>query len=103
MSSNDQTIRVTADLPEYTRPVTITETTGKNISAAQVFISLGDYEAPGTWQSGVLERPTAASATIKLLVDSNVTPRPAPYWVWVKVVDSPERPGRRSELRVFVK
>jgi hypothetical protein len=36
---------------EYTWPLTITETTGKDISGDTVLLSLGTSSAPGTWQA----------------------------------------------------
>lgn len=89
-----QTIAVSNGATEYTWPVTVTETTGKDISGDTVQVSLGTYGAPGTWTSGVLTRPTASSATVKLLVTNTVTP--GTYYVWVKVSDSPEIVPRRA-------
>lgn len=89
-----QKIDVSNGATEYTWPVTITETTGKDISTDTIQISLGTANTPGTWTTGVLTRPAASSATVKLLVTNSVTP--GTYYVWVKVADSPEIIPRKA-------
>lgn len=96
-----QIIHVSAGAAEHTWPTTLTETTGKDISADQVQISLGTADAPGTWSSpDLLDRPTTASVTAAKLVTNAVAP--GTYFVWVKLTDDPEivpRRGHRVEVR----
>lgn len=95
-----QTINVTGGGQEYTWPITVTETNGKDISGKTVQVSLGTYTAPGTWASAaVLTRPTPSSATVQLLINSS-TPV-GRYHVWVKVSDSPEVVPRKGH-RIMV-
>lgn len=84
-----QTINVTAGAARYVGG-TITETTGKDISADAVQICLGTASAPGTWGTPDVKSVSTdkASVTVKLLVDSSVTT--GTYYVWVKITDTPE-------------
>lgn len=95
MTISTQTIAVSLGAVEYTWPVTITETNGKNITGDTVQISLGTYDAPGTWQAGVVQRPGNSTAVIQLLINNTVAA--GSYWVWVKVTDSPEIVPRRCQ------
>jgi hypothetical protein len=70
---------------------TVTELTGKDISAATFQIALGSIAAPPTTWSVPdvsVAGTTAAQRVVKLLV-TNTTP-PGTYWVWVRVTDNPE-------------
>lgn len=91
-----QTIRVSAGAAEYTWPATITETTGKDISADVVRVSLGTYAAPAAWVDPSVDTAQANHATrvVQLLVDSN-TPA-GTYYLWLSVGDGPEQVVRRS-------
>jgi hypothetical protein len=94
-----QEIKVSGGAVEYTWPTTVSEVNAADISADSVRISLGSYTEPGTWSNGIVERPTASSATIKLLVDNTTTL--GYYWVWVSVGDGPETVIRRG-ARIYV-
>jgi hypothetical protein len=59
----DQTIAVSASEVENTHPRLITELSGADISTAPVQVSLGSYDAPGTWVTpDVLTRGTIAAS-----------------------------------------
>jgi len=75
--------------------VTITELTGKDISADPVWISLGTPTAPATWNTATLLVASGATVTFGLLVDSN-TPV-GTYTAWAKIGDGPETVVRRSD------
>lgn len=100
-ASIDQTVHVTEG-PEYTYPRTITETTGKDISTDTVRLSLGTWDAPGTWVAPTVDTAQTDHATrvVQLLLD-NTTPA-GDYWLWVKVTDSPETPVRRTDGRITI-
>lgn len=75
---------------------TVTEATGKDITAATFVISLGSEFQPGrTWLTPDSNTvgATTASRVIKLLVSSAAPAGlviPGIYWAWVRVADSPE-------------
>jgi len=82
------TIFVSRGAQEYAGG-TITETTGKDITAATITMCLGTYDAPGTFVAPTVDSsPTVASRLVKLLVTNTTTV--GAYWVWVKVGDGPE-------------
>lgn len=93
MSGTDtQTIYVSDGAVEYTWPVTITETTGKDISAVGVELSLGTYTAPGTWQAPDTDPPQATKSqrVVQLLVGGTLKPAPGRYYLWTRSADTPE-------------
>lgn len=75
---------------------TITETTGKDISADTFVMSLGSDKNPGT--TWVAPDQSVAGATnnirtLKLLVSASLPTGivvPGTYWVWAKITDTPE-------------
>jgi hypothetical protein len=73
---------------------TITEVTGKDISADTYQISLGSDTQPGTWLTPDVSTVGTSNAQhiVKLLVSSSVPSGLAKgtYWVWVKISDTPE-------------
>lgn len=73
---------------------TVTETTGKDISADTFMISLGSDQNPGTWLTPDVSIAGTSNAQriVKLLVSPTVPANLAKgtYWVWVKISDSPE-------------
>lgn len=99
----DQYIYTSAGAVEYTLPTIVTETTGKNITADIVQVSLGTYADPGVWQSpDVKTSPTPSSVSVQILIGASLNPAPGHYYVWVKLTDSPEVPARRGPGRVVV-
>ena len=79
-----QTINVTAGAVEYTYPLTITETTGKDISADAIQLSLGTDTAVGTWYAPDTD-PTQAvtyQRVVQLLVGGSFVPAVGTYWLW---------------------
>ena len=102
-----QTFDLTDGATEYTFPVTITETTGKDISGDSIVVSFGTANQAGTWFTpDVLTRPTVSSAVVQVLVGAG-TPNGAlsagSYFLWWKVTDTPEVVPRRSPLKIVVK
>lgn len=96
---------------EYTRTVYFTDLKGNNITADNLQFSLGTDEVPGTWKSPSLQGsgqvnvgayvdgggqnpyglPRSASfyqVYGQLLIDATVAA--GSYWLWLKIVDSPE-------------
>jgi hypothetical protein len=70
---------------------TVTELTGKDISAATFQIALGDIAIPPTtWSTPDVSvaGASAAQRVVKLLASS--TTAPGTYWVWVRISDNPE-------------
>lgn len=94
-----QTIAVhSAAAVEYTLPLTITETSGKDISAATIRMSLGTYTAPGTWVAPDVDTsPTPASRTVQLLIGTDPTLLAGDYYVWTVITDAPEVVPRRHD------
>ncbi len=98
-----QTIALSAAAIEYTYPLTITETTGKNITTATVKLCLGTFDLPGAWRTpDVLTRPTSSTALTQLLVGSAYLPVAGSYWLWYQVSDTPEVVPRRTTLEVKI-
>lgn len=97
-----QQIEAITGFAEYTQPVTLTETTGKDISSATVTVSVGTQSDPGPWVTpSVLTRPTPQSVTAKLLLNAatglTVGTR---YFLWLRIGDTPEVIGRRTPLEI---
>ena len=96
-----QRIDVTAGGVEYTWPWTGTETTGQDITAVTVELSLGTYNDPGAWQPpDVILHPTVNTVTAQMLVDDSVAV--GTYYLWRLIGDAPEVLPKRTPLRVIV-
>lgn len=98
--SDDQVINVSVGGAEYVWPFPITEIKGKVISGDAVSVSLGHYQAPGAWVAGTVTWPTSSTALVSLWIDGTVAP--GSYYLWVKVVDTPEVVIRRGPHVVVV-
>lgn len=106
-----QTIDTTDGAREYTFPVTITETNGKNISADTVQVAFGDsLTAGGGWFTpATISSPTTSSFVVQVLVgavgDSAAEQQLAPgiYFLWWQLADVPEVVPRKSPLKLVVK
>lgn len=88
-----KTIYVSLGEAEYVGG-TITETTGKDISAAPVLVALGGYDPPPSLTDAVApdvneSGGSTASRTVKMLIDNTITPV-ADVWLWVWLTDDPE-------------
>lgn len=95
-----QTIAVyTEGAIEHTRPVTLIETTGKDITAVPVKLTLGSYtESGGGWRDPDVDTsPAPASRVVALLVGDTYKPVAGTYWLWSWVLDGTERIPRRHE------
>lgn len=73
---------------------TITETTGKDITAATIVMALGTYSTPPAKTVGRApdsDQPgaTTASRVVKLLIDNSYQPTSGQY-VWGWITDAPE-------------
>lgn len=102
-TDTDQTIRLSAGALEYTFPLTITEKTGKDISADTITLSLGTYNAPGDWQTPDTDPPqdTTSQRVVQLLVGGTLSPDPGTYYLWSLVNDEPEQIPRRNQKIVI--
>ena len=92
-----QTINLTAGAVEYTWPLTITETTGKDITATTIRLCLGSYTAPGdTWLTPDTDTTDGTSSrVVQLLIGDELKPEAGNFWLWSKVTDAPETVPRR--------
>lgn len=91
----NQTIPVSLTGAEYTWPLTIIERTGKDITGAAVSLALGTDADPGTWHApGTDTAPADNQRTVQMLVDASYPV--GSYWLWTKVVDTPETVIRRQ-------
>jgi hypothetical protein len=63
-----------------------------NITAAPVFISLGTYDAPGTWHAADIVQQDGPVWKVKaaLLIGGTVTYPEGTYWAWMRVEIPPE-------------
>lgn len=94
----NQTISISAGAVEYTYPLTITETTGKDISHATIQLSLGSYTAPGTWQTPDTDTtPVVSQRVVQMLVGDTLKPPPGDYFLWSRVTDTPEIAPRQHD------
>jgi hypothetical protein len=84
-------IYVTAGAQQYVGG-TVTETTGKDISADTCMIGLSGSQnvPPTTWVAPSVNTAgsTVASRVLKLLITSTTTP--GTYYCWAQITDSPE-------------
>lgn len=76
--------------------LTITETTGKDISTDAVQLTLGTWSAPGTWRNpdddnGLTPR------VVKILVGDAYNPNAGEYYLWMKLPDTAEVVVRRYD------
>lgn len=93
-----QTIDTANGDVEYTWPLTLIETTGKDISGDTVQLSLGTYPAPGTWLDPVEDTPADTSQrVVKLLIGNDPKPAPGTHYLWSKIGDTPETIIRRHQ------
>jgi hypothetical protein len=102
--STTQYVDLTNGAVEYTYPLTITETTGKNIAADVITLSLGTDTTPGTWRSPDTDpvQVNHAQRVVQMLIGgTGYVPLAGSYWLWSKVTDSPEVVPRRH-CRVVV-
>ena len=92
-----QTINLTGGAVEYTFPLTITEVTGKDISANVIQLSLGTDTAVGVWYAPDTDVTQAVTyqRVVQLLVGMTLAPAVGVYWLWSKVTDAPETVPRR--------
>jgi hypothetical protein len=101
MTDDFQTIDVRAASGgvEYTWPLTITETTGKDISGDLIQLSLGRPTHPGTWTAPDLDTTSAskASRTVQLLITAEPARPSGIYYLWSRITDSPEIAPRRHQ------
>lgn len=102
-TTGTQTIDLSAGAVEYTYPLTITESTGKDISADTITLSLGTYDAPGQWQAPDTDPPqdTTSQRVVQLLVGADLKPDLGTYYLWSLVNDGPERVPRRNQKVVI--
>lgn len=93
MNAVTSTIQVSLGETRYVGG-TITEATGKDISADTILMGLGDYDTPPAKTAGKapdVDEPgdTSASRVVKLLIDDNYTAGKGLY-VWGWIADNPE-------------
>ena len=87
---------------------TVTETTGKDISAATFKVSLGSDKNPGPWLDPDVSAAgaTSASRVVKLLVSSTLPAGvtiPGTYYAWVRVADAPELEPIRVQGPIIIR
>lgn len=90
---------------EYTLPLTISETNNKDISADTIQLSLGTYPAPGVWQAPDRDPAQAVKSqrVVQLLIGGTLKPAVAgTYYLWSRVLDSPEVVPRRQQPIVIL-
>jgi len=99
-----QTINLTASAVEYTFPLTIIESTGKDISGDVIQLSLGSSFAAGTWLSPDVDVAQSVNSqrVVQLLVGAGFVPATGIYWLWSKVADTPETVTRRHNKVIVV-
>lgn len=96
--SNTQYIDLTNGAVEYTWPLTISETTGKNIAADVIVLSLGTESTPGTWRSPDVDpaQTDHSQRVVQMLVGgTGFVGLAGTYFLWSKVTDTPEVVPRR--------
>jgi hypothetical protein len=107
----DQVIDVYgAGAVEFSFPRTITETSGEDISADPVLVSLGSWTEPGGWVTP--DRITRGTTdvggitqhwvVVQLLIGGDLKPAADNYWLWTKITDSPETVPRRTSGRITI-
>lgn len=120
----DQTIEVSAGADEFCFERRITETSGADISASPVVVSLSSYDAPSTWvEPTVTRRGTITVAdycattraqldlpsttllhwvAVKVKIGVDTAPVHGSYHLWVKITDSTEVVPRRTPDRITI-
>ena len=100
--NDNQTIVVSGGGSEYTKPLTIEENTRKDISAFPIYMGLSDYSTPPTTWDLVADQTSAKNyiRIVQHLVTSAVVP--GDYWLWIKIISSPETIIRRV-AQIYVK
>lgn len=101
-SPDTQTIDITTATGgiEYTWPLTISELSGRDISADTVRLSLGSVAHPGgTWLTPDLDpaQSVKSQRVVQLLIGSTLKPASGDYVLWSKVTDGPEVVVRRHQ------
>lgn len=128
---SDQTIAVySAGAVENTLPRTIYETSGDDISADPVYVSLGSWTAPGVWVTpdsvtrGTItvadyrartgQQPETTDGTpladdmllhwvaMTLEIGGALKPLAGYYWLWTKITAAPETVPRRTSGRITI-
>lgn len=92
-----QTINLTVGAIEYTLPIAISETAGKDISDDTILMSLGTWTAPGAWLVPDLDPAQAVDSqrVVQLLIGATFKPVAGTYYLWTRVADLPELVPRR--------
>lgn len=86
----NQKIVVSSGAVEYVM-VDIYEVEGQDISSDTVHISLGAFNAPGSWITpDLLEHTSSSSIRAGIIVGDTYVPVAGEYHVWVKIDDVPE-------------
>lgn len=99
----DRIILKSSGATEYVGGV-ITETTGKNISAATVQMALGSATVPGTFAAPSTDTSGPVNVRkVTMLVGTTPNTPKGEYWVWVKVTDTPEVTTLRLPQKVIVR
>lgn len=83
---------------------TITEKTGKDLTATGIQISLGSATQPGSWGTPSQDILGPANVrTVTMLVGATPNTPKGEYWVWVKITDTPEIITLRFPQKIVVK
>lgn len=95
-----QEIEVSNGANELTWPTTVTELENEDISSDTISISLGTFDAAGTWQApDAISRPTSSTAVVAMMVGTGTAP--GLYTLRVKIGDGEEAIVRRgAQVRV---
>lgn len=99
-----QTIDLTAGAVEYTWPVTITETSGLDITSDEIQVSLGQGDQPSdTWLDPDLDSsPQPNQRVVQLQIGSALKPAPGTYWLWTRILDRGEViPRKQLSIRII--
>lgn len=91
---SNRTIWVSKGEAEYVGG-TITETSGKDITADPIVVALGGYSQPPDKTTATAptvdeQGATTAQRTVKLLIDNTYPPTTSPVWIWAWITDNPE-------------
>lgn len=98
-------LRTGSDAVEYTWPLTITERTGKDISAVPIELSLGTWTAPGDWRTPDADPPQPdqpSQRVVQLLIGAAYKPDAGTYRMWSRPADDPEIAPRPHDLEVRI-
>lgn len=100
--SDNQTIIVSGGGSAYTKPLRIREKNGKDISAFPIYMGLGDYNNPPAQWDLVNDQPSDQVYIRRVQHLVLTTTVLGDYWLWIKIVSSPETIIRRV-AQIFVK